>query len=67
MASTISTSGIASGSIIKAQHALRIINSLNGTANNDIYVTGSVGITGSLSIKSGSLAETGSGFDFLLA
>ena len=67
MASTISTSGIASGSVIKAQHALRIINSLNGTANNDIYVTGSVGITGSLSIKSGSLAETGSGFDFLLA
>ena len=38
MASTISTSGIASGSVIKAEHALRIIDSLSGTANNDIYV-----------------------------
>ena len=56
MASTISTSGIASGSVIKAEHALRIIDSLNGTANNDVYITGSVGITGSLSVKSGKLA-----------
>ena len=61
MANTISTSGIQSGSVIRAENLSRIIDALSGVANNDIYITGSVGITGSLSIKSGSIAETGAG------
>ena len=56
MALTISTSGIASGSVIRAEHALRIIDSLSGTANNDVYITGSLGLTGSLSIAPGNVA-----------
>src|SRR6056300_1468586 len=61
MANTISTSGIQSGSVIRAENVTRIIDALSGTANNDIYITGSVGLTGSLSIKSGSITETGVG------
>ena len=53
---TISTSGIESGRIIRSAHVLRIIEALDGEANNDIIIsgslitTGSVGITGSLDI-----------------
>ena len=61
MANTISTSGIQSGSVIRAENLSRIIDALSGVANNDIYITGSVGITGSLSLQSGSIPETGSG------
>ncbi len=61
MANTISTSGIQSGSVIEAVHVTRIIDALSGIANNDVYITGSVGITGSLSIKSGSITATGAG------
>ena len=53
MASTISTSGIVSGSVIRAEHVDRIIDALSGTANNDIYITGSTALTGSLSLQSG--------------
>jgi hypothetical protein len=56
MANTISTSGIQSGSVIRAENLIRIIDALSGIANNDIYITGSVGITGSLSLQSGSIA-----------
>ena len=58
MANTISTSGIASGSIIRAEHAIRIIDALSGTTNNDVYITGSLGLTGSLSIAPGNVAQT---------
>jgi len=53
---TISTSGIEAGRIIRSAHVLRIIEALDGEANNDIIIsgslitTGSVGITGSLDI-----------------
>ena len=67
MASTISTSGIASGSIIRAEHALRIIDALSGDAINDIYITGSLGLTGSLFVAPGSLPQTGSGFEWMLS
>ena len=66
MANTISTSGISSGSIIRAEHALRIIDALSGAANNDVYITGSLGLTGSLSIAPGNVAQTGSGFEWVM-
>lgn len=44
---TISTDGIYPGAIIKADHVLRIINALNGTANNDIIISGSLYVSGS--------------------
>lgn len=56
--STISTSGIASNSIIRAEHILRIINALSNTANNDILISGSLTVTGSTSF-SGSFNVTG--------
>jgi hypothetical protein len=56
--STISTSGISIGQIIKSEHLLRIIRALDGGAVNDIVISGSLtveepatfnnGITGSL-------------------
>ena len=56
--STISTTGIASNSIIRAEHVLRIINALNNTANNDIAISGSLTVTGSTAIT-GSFSVTG--------
>jgi hypothetical protein len=44
---TIPTEGIYPGAIIKADHVLRIINALNGTANNDIIISGSLYVSGS--------------------
>lgn len=44
---TISTDGIYPGAIIKADHVLRIIKALNGTANNDIIISGSLYVSGS--------------------
>ena len=56
--STISTSGIAPSSIIRAEHVLRVINALSNVANNDILITGSLTVTGSTAL-SGSLNVTG--------
>ena len=44
---TISTDGIYPGAVIKADHVLRIINALNGTANNAIIISGSLYVSGS--------------------
>lgn len=44
---TISTEGIRPGAVIRAEHVLRIINALNGTANNDIIISGSLAVSGS--------------------
>ncbi len=43
----ISTSGIASGSLIEAAHVLRIINALNGVTGSDIQIGSSFTISGS--------------------
>lgn len=51
---TISTDGIYPGAVIQADHVLRIINALNGTANNDIIISGSLYVSGS-SVMSSSL------------
>lgn len=56
--STISTSGIAPSSVIRAEHVLRIINALSSNANNDIIISGSLTVTGSTAL-SGSLNVTG--------
>jgi len=56
--STISTSGIAPSSVIRAEHVLRVINALSNNANNDILITGSLTVTGSTNL-SGSLNVTG--------
>lgn len=60
---TISTSGIASGSLIYPEHVLRSIEALNGSAgpydfslSGSLVVSGSSGVTG-LKIKSGSVLE----------
>lgn len=60
---TISTSGIASGSLIFPEHVLRSIEALNGSAgpydfslSGSLVVSGSSGVTG-LKIKSGSVLE----------
>jgi hypothetical protein len=45
---------------------IRIIDALSSRANNDILISGSVGITGSFGINSGSISET-SDANFLLA
>lgn len=47
MANTISLAGIAPGQIIEADQLLRVIYALNGTAGNDIILSGSLGVTGS--------------------
>lgn len=44
---TISTEGIYPGAVIKADHVLRIIRALNGTANNAIIISGSLFVSGS--------------------
>lgn len=49
---TISTSGIYPGAIIQADHVLRIINALNGTANNDIIISGSLYVSASATLSS---------------
>lgn len=55
--STISTSGIAPSSVIRAEHILRVINALSNNANNDILITGSLTVTGSTAL-SGSVRIT---------
>jgi hypothetical protein len=52
---TISTAGIASGSLIYPEHVLRSIEALNGTTPYDITLSGSLSISGSTKIKSGSV------------
>jgi hypothetical protein len=53
---TISTAGIASGSLIYPEHVLRSIEALNGSAGPyDITLSGSLSISGSTKIKSGSV------------
>ena len=60
---TISTTGIASGSLIFPEHVLRSIEALNGTAGPyDVSLSGSLVISGStgntgLKISSGSILE----------
>ena len=49
---TISTTGIYPGAVIQADHVLRIINALNGTANNDIIISGSLYVSGSATMSS---------------
>ena len=56
---TISTSGIISGSIIRSEHVTRIINALSSKDDNDILISGSLGVTGSVSIESSSISNTG--------
>jgi len=62
---TISTDGIYPGAIIKADHVLRIIRALNGQAQNDIIISGSLTLpSGSLfipPIPDGELLESVSG------
>ena len=55
---TISTNGIASNQVIRAEHVLRIINALTNVSANDILVSGSLRVTGSTDL-SGSLEVTG--------
>ena len=52
---TISTAGIASGSLIYPEHVLRSIEALNGTTPYDIALSGSLTISGSAKIQSGSV------------
>ena len=59
---TISTEGIASGSLIYPEHVLRSIDALNGATPYDITLSGSLTISGStgntgLKISSGSVLE----------
>lgn len=56
--STISTSGIAPSSVIRAEHVLRVINALSNNTNNDILISGSLIVTGSTNL-SGSLNVDG--------
>lgn len=49
---TISTEGIYPGAVIKADHVLRIIRALNGTANNAIIISGSLYVSGSATMAS---------------
>lgn len=49
---TISTQGIFPGAVIQADHVLRIINALNGTANNEIIISGSLYVSGSSTMAS---------------
>ena len=52
---TISTAGIASGSLIYPEHVLRSIDALNGATPYDIALSGSLTISGSAKIQSGSV------------
>lgn len=49
---TISTAGIYPGGIIRADQILRIIHALDGTANNDIIISGSLYVSGSSTMQS---------------
>lgn len=49
---TISTEGIYPGAVIKADHVLRIIRALDGTANNAIIISGSLYVSGSATMAS---------------
>ena len=49
---TISTEGIYPGAVIKADHVLRIIEALNGTAQNLIIISGSLYVSGSSTMAS---------------
>lgn len=49
---TISTQGIQPGKIIKAEQVLRIINALDGVSPNLIVLSGSLSVTGSVSMSS---------------
>lgn len=49
---TISTEGIYPGAVIKADHVLRIIRALDGTANNTIIISGSLYVSGSATMSS---------------
>jgi len=49
---TISTDGIYPGAVIKADHVLRIIEALNGTAQNLIIISGSLYVSGSSTMAS---------------
>ena len=51
----ISTAGIASGSLIYPEHVLRSIDALNGATPYDIALSGSLTISGSAKIQSGSV------------
>lgn len=65
--STISLSGISPNRIIRSEHLLRIIKSLNGTLNTDIIISGSLTIMGTTNFSniegnfSGSFIGDGSG------
>ena len=63
---TISTSGIISGSIIRAEHVTRIINALSSKDDNDILISGSLGVTGSVTIESSSISNV-SNSEFILS
>jgi hypothetical protein len=47
--STISTSGISPSQVIRAEHILRIIRALDGTSTNDVIISGSLDVSGSVS------------------
>lgn len=49
---TISTQGIYPGAVIQADHILRIIRALDGTANNEIIISGSLYVSGSSTMAS---------------
>ena len=53
----VSTSGIASGSIIEPAHVLRPINALNGTGSYDIVISGSLNVSGTMRIATGSITN----------
>ena len=59
MATTISTSGIAPGQIIKSEQVLRIIYALSGVNNNVVIISGSLGVTGSAEFRSPVLLYSG--------
>ena len=50
--STISTSGIAPGQIIRSEQVLRIIYALNGVSSSAILMAGTLGVTGSANFLS---------------
>ena len=53
----VSTSGISSGSIIEPAHVLRPINALNGTGSYDIVISGSLNVSGTMRIATGSITN----------
>ena len=54
----ISTSGIASGSIIEPVHVLRSIDALNGSGSAyDIVISGSLNVSGTMRIATSSIVN----------